>query len=102
MKSKNYFQDYGKSFNNKLQRWSYSKVLDKLSMLCEEAGVELIKVPPAYTSQRCSVCGVIEKNNRQGETYRCACGNVMDADHNAAINILLIGEYGPDALQQCH
>jgi len=89
-----------KSFNNKLQRWAYPKVLGKLAMLCEEKGVELVKIPPAYTSQRCSNCGVICKSNRQGETYKCACGNELDADYNAALNILHIGEYGPDALQQ--
>ncbi len=49
---------FRKRFNNKLQRWSYPKVLDKLSTLCEESGVQLIKVPPQYTSQRCSTCGV--------------------------------------------
>ena len=87
-----------KQFVNKLQRWSYPKVLGKLSMLCEEQGVEMIRVPPAYTSQRCSKCGVVCKSNRNGETYKCACGNTMDADINAAINILHLGEYGPQAL----
>jgi len=88
-----------KNFNNKLQRWSYPKVLNKLSMLCEEKGILFIKKPPQYSSQRCSKCGVICKSNRKGETYKCACGNVMDADYNAARNILHIGEYGLDALQ---
>ncbi len=91
-----------KRFNNKLSRWSYPRVLDKLSMLCEESGVQLIKVPPQYTSQRCSSCGVICKSNRQGGNYKCACGNVKDADYNAALNILHIGEYGPDALHPFH
>lgn len=86
-----------KRFNNKLQRWSYSKVLSRLSMLCEEMGVTMILVPPAYTSQRCSKCGVICKSNREGGNYRCACGNSMDADYNAALNILHMGEYGPHA-----
>jgi len=88
-----------KKFTNKLQRWTYPKVLEKLTMLCEEAGVVFRKVPPQYTSQRCSVCGVICKSNRKGETYKCACGNVMDADYNAARNILFVGAYGLDALQ---
>lgn len=89
-----------KKFNNKLQRWTYSNVLSKLSMLCEEEGVEFIKLPPQYTSQRCSVCGVICKSNRRGETYTCACGNVMDADYNAARNILHLGTYGAQAFKQ--
>jgi len=88
-----------KSFNNKLQRWTYPKVLEKLTMLCEEVGIIFKKVPPQYTSQRCSQCGVICKSNRRGETYKCACGMLMDADLNASKNILHIGAYGLDALQ---
>lgn len=87
-----------KQFANKLQRWSYPKVLGRLSMLCEEQGVAIIRIPPAYTSQRCSTCGAICKSNRQGGNYKCACGNAMDADYNAALNILHMGEYGPHAL----
>ena len=88
-----------KKFNNKLQRWAYPKVLEKLAMLCEESGIIFKKIPPQYTSQRCSQCGAINKSNRRGEVYKCACGNVMDADLNAAKNILHIGAYGLDALQ---
>jgi len=88
-----------KKFNNKLQRWVYGDVLNKFAMLCEEAGVLFKKIPPQYTSQRCSSCGVICKSNRQGEIYKCVCGVAMDADLNASINILHIGKYGSDALQ---
>jgi len=88
-----------KKFNNKLQRWVYKDVLNKLTMLCEETGILFRKIPPQYTSQRCSSCGVICKSNRNGEVYKCACGMLMDADLNASINILHIGKYGFDALQ---
>ena len=84
-----------KSFNNKLQRWSYSRVLNKLSMICEDFGVTFTKINPSYTSQKCSNCGVICKTNRNGEDYRCTCGSVIDADYNAAINISRMGVYIP-------
>lgn len=86
-----------KKFNNKLQRWSYPKVLNKLSYMCEEQGVLLTLVNPAYTSQKCSNCGVICKSNRKGKIYKCACGLVIDADYNAAINISHMGVYSPHA-----
>jgi IS605 OrfB family transposase len=41
---------------NKVQRWSYPKTKRKLERLCEENGVLLTKVNPAYTSQKCSLC----------------------------------------------
>lgn len=86
-----------KKFNNKLQRWTYPKVLDKLSRLTDEQGVLLTRVNPAYTSQKCSSCGVIYKGNRRGETYECTCGSLMDADLNAAINLSHMGVYSPHA-----
>jgi len=85
-----------KKFNNKLQRWSYRKVLDKLSRVCEELGIIFTAVNPAYTSQTCSKCGAIHKDSRKGEKFLCVvCGMGMDADYNAAINILHRGVYSP-------
>ena len=85
-----------KQFNNKLQRWSYPKVINKVDRFCEESRTLFTKTNPSYTSQQCSVCGAINKANRKGELYQCSCcGNVIDADYNAAINILHRGVYSP-------
>ena len=63
-------------------------------MMCEESGVELIRVDPAYTSQTCSRCGFIHKESRNGEKYLCVdCGLEIDADYNDSINILHRGIY---------
>ncbi len=86
-----------KSFNNKLQRWTYPKVLEKLTRSCEERGILFKKVHPQYTSQRCCSCGVINKKNRKGEIYQCTCGIQMDSDLNASRNILHLGAYSPQA-----
>ena len=53
----------------------------------------LIEVNPAYTSQRCSVCGHTEKENRKTQArFQCvSCGYVSNADTNAAINIRRLG-----------
>ena len=80
---------------NKMQYWSYRNVIDKLDKLSEIEGFNLIKVEPAYTSQICSKCGLIDKSNRKGEIYQCSCGLLIDADTNAAINILHRGVYNP-------
>lgn len=82
-------------FINKLQYWSFKNVIDKLVRLSEFEGFNLIKVEPAYTSQLCSKCGCIDKSNRKGEIYQCNCGLLIDADTNAAINILHRGVYNP-------
>lgn len=44
------------------------------------------------TSQICSSCGFKHKNNRYGEKFLCLkCKMNLDADHNAALNILALG-----------
>ena len=82
-----------KSLNNKLQYWSYRQVLMKLEALSEVEGFNLTKIDPAYTSQTFSKCGTILKSNRNGEFYNCSCGLIIDADTNAAINILHRGTH---------
>jgi len=61
-----------------------------LAYKLEERGGTLVKVDPAYTSQTCSDCGVIDKESRESQaSFRCRhCGFAAHADHNAAINIL--------------
>lgn len=89
-----------KSFNNKLQRWTYPKVISKLERKAEEEAVQFLRVPPAYTSQTCSSCGFRHKDNRKGEKFLClSCGYSSDADINAAKTILHIGAYSPYAIQ---
>jgi len=51
---------------------------------------EIVRVNPTYTSQKCSVCGHVSKENRKSQTvFKCvACGHAENADLNAARNIL--------------
>ena len=60
-----------------------------LSYKLEERGKQLIVVDRFYpSSKRCSVCGKVKKELRLDERiYHCSCGNCMDRDINAAINI---------------
>jgi putative transposase len=47
------------------------------------------KIKPAFTSQRCSACGQVDRDSRESQAvFRCtACGFAGHADLNAAINI---------------
>jgi putative transposase len=47
------------------------------------------KIRPAFTSQRCSACGQVDRGSRESQAvFRCtACGFACHADVNAAINI---------------
>lgn len=56
-------------------------------------GGEVLAVPPQYTSQRCSCCGHVARDNRISQArFACvSCGYEVHADLNAAKNILAAG-----------
>jgi putative transposase len=57
------------------------------------AGRQVVAVPPAYTSQDCSGCGVRVPKSVSVRTHVCtSCGLVLDRDENAARNILWAGQ----------
>lgn len=94
--NKAYKRDYAyeRKQNDLMSRWTYRPLLNKIMMMCEANGIELVKVSPAYTSQTCSSCGEIHEENRLGDKYLCVkCGYKIDADYNAAINIRNRGAY---------
>ena len=69
----------------------YGMLLNMLAYKLDERGGRLVKVSRWFpSSQMCSVCGAIhpEMKDLSMRTMRCGCGNVMDRDLNAAINIM--------------
>ncbi len=64
-----------------------------LTFKAENAGKRAIAVPPAYTSQRCSGCGVLVQKGLSVRWHECPdCGASLHRDHNAALNILWVGQ----------
>jgi putative transposase len=65
-----------------------------LSYKLQKRGGQLLHVPAAYTSQRCSICGHTAAENRRSQAaFRCvSCGHADHADTNAAKNILGAGQ----------
>jgi putative transposase len=57
------------------------------------SGTLVVKVPAAYTSQRCSQCGRVDPKSRESQAaFRCtSCSFTGHADVNAAKNILTAG-----------
>ncbi|HET8907357.1 MAG TPA: transposase [Ktedonobacterales bacterium] len=57
------------------------------------AGKRVVAVPPAYTSQTCSGCGVIVAKGLSVRWHSCSdCGTSLHRDHNAARNIERAGQ----------
>ena len=66
----------------------WSQFLSILTAKAAYAGRRVVAVPPAYTSQRCSGCGVVVKKGLSVRWHSCPdCGTSLHRDHNAAKNI---------------
>ena len=78
-----------------LRNWSYYELQNMVEYKADRIGIKVRYVNPAYTSQTCSRCGHVDKENRQTqEKFVCTkCGFELNADHNAAINIARSTEF---------
>ena len=76
-------------FNSQVKQhmpWTVKRIITEIAA---NANIPVFTVPKMYPSSKlCSCCG--HKNNELGasKVFRCsACGNVIDRDYNAAINL---------------
>jgi putative transposase len=79
-----------KKFRTKLGKWSFGQLRYFLEYKGLLYGVPVVVVDPRYTSQTCNVCKHLGK--RTNKHFKCNnCGNDMDADVNASLNIATLG-----------
>jgi IS605 OrfB family transposase len=71
-----------------LHSWAFVQLRAFIAYKAQMAGVRLVLVNPAYTSQTCSRRGHCEKANRKSQSqFLCvSCGFSAHADANAAVN----------------
>jgi putative transposase len=89
----------GKRQRRVLHNWAFFQLRAFMAYKAALAGVRVVLVNPAYTSQTCSRCGHCERANRHSQaSFHCrACGFVCHADLNAAENIRRAAVMRPDA-----
>jgi transposase len=77
--------------NRSILASGWGRLVDRLE---HKAPGRILKIPAAYTSQRCSACGHVAAESRQSQTaFRCvACEWTGNADYNAARNIAAAGQ----------
>jgi putative transposase len=81
--------DKGRKFNRKLASMPFSKLSNYITYKANWAGIQVIKVNEAYTSQTCNKCKEIGIRNRG--LFKCKCGYQDNSDRNGAINIAFRG-----------
>src|SRR2546421_13031226 len=75
--------------NKSIADAAWSLFFEALVAKAEEAERQVIKVPPAYTTQTCANCGYRQAMPLSVRRYACEqCGGVRERDHNASLNIL--------------
>jgi putative transposase len=79
------------------RNWAPGMLIDAIKWQAKQIDAQLKIVDPRHTSQRCSKCGHIDRENRpkekKGQSYfKCIeCGYEDHADKNAARNLSIIG-----------
>ena len=88
----------GKRQRRVLHTWAFCQLRAFIAYKAALAGVRVVLVNPAYTSQTCSRCGHCERANRPAQAaFHCrACGFACHADLNAAENIRRAAVMRPD------
>jgi IS605 OrfB family transposase len=76
-----------KRFNRRMSAWAKGVLAEALDSVCEQRGTKHSLVNGAYTSQMDSTNGLLE-GKREGDKFYRVNGDVLQADHNAALNVL--------------
>lgn len=75
----------GRRVRARLHRWAFRQLQDFVAYKAIGAGLAVVYVNPAYTSQTCSTRG--ELGTRAKHSFVCLCGTRLHADVNASRNI---------------
>ncbi len=78
---------------------AWGELTRQITYKAEEAGVWAVPVNPRGTTQTCSGCGVKVPKGLADRWHECACGTSLGRDHNAALNILALGESAVEVSQ---
>jgi len=75
--------------SRRIHAWSFAQLKSFIVYKAEERGCTVAGVDPRHTSQTCSCCGHVARNNRRSRgRFVCrVCGFELHADLNAARNI---------------
>ena len=81
--------------NHSLHNWSFYRLAQYIEYKARLAGIKVEYVNPAYTSQKCPVCGHVHHANDRD--YTCRCGFHTHRDLLGAMNICNSTEYVGDS-----
>lgn len=73
----------------------FNQFIKKLTYKCFLNGIELRQVDRFYASSKtCCKCGMVKNDLKLSDrVYKCECGNIIDRDYNASINLKNAKQY---------
>ncbi|MCT4488738.1 transposase [Levilactobacillus parabrevis] len=87
--------DFPKSLRNSHRSWPFFQLESFLMYKAQAIQSTVVKVSPAFTSQRCPRCGLVEKTNRHHDTHEYWCKQCQyrcNDDRLGAVNIEMLGQ----------
>ncbi|MFD1549564.1 RNA-guided endonuclease InsQ/TnpB family protein [Levilactobacillus fuyuanensis] len=87
--------DLPKSLRSSHRSWSFFQLESFLTYKAQAIQSAVVKVSPAFTSQRCPKCGLIEKTNRHHDAHEYWCQQCQyrcNDDRLGAMNIKMLGQ----------
>jgi IS605 OrfB family transposase len=84
--------DYGTRMNRRLHHLPFRALQFYTSYKASFEGIPTAWIDPAYTSQRCPMCGHTERVNRNKKRFRCRnCEHQDHSDRGASVNVAVKG-----------
>lgn len=87
------YDQYGKFLGKSIHDAGWRVFIKALVSKAECAGYHAVGVEPRGTTQECSGCGEVVPKTLKQRKHECPhCGLVLGRDHNAALNVLRLGQ----------
>ena len=81
-------QSNWRKLNKSMRNSQLALLTSYIQYKAENEGKKVVFVNPKHTSKKCSVCGKKNEMELWNREMNCECGNRMDRDYNASLNIM--------------
>jgi IS605 OrfB family transposase len=76
------------SDDKKFQQWAFGRIVELVTYRAREHEIFVDDVPSEYTSQECSRCGYVSRDNLDGKRLCCiSCGRSVHRDYDAGVSV---------------
>lgn len=76
------------SLNRSMRNTQLGLLTNYIGYKAKNEGKQVVFVNPKDTTKKCSICGKKHEMELWNRVMNCGCGNKMDRDYNASINIM--------------